>query len=184
MKKQAYFIIGIILLLIIAFFVYQKLFIPKELTNIDLPNQMKIKSVFNNNEKIPEEFTCDGDNTSPPLEITDIPKNTKTLAIISDDPDAPAGTWVHWIVWNIKFNGNALNINEGESPGTEGTTSFKKIGYGGPCPPSGTHHYFFKVYALDSELSLGKGATKQQLEAAMKGHILDKTELIGLYSRV
>lgn len=144
---------------------------------------MKVKSIFNNNEKIPEEFTCDGNNTSLPLEITDIPKNSKTLAIISDDPDAPMGTWVHWVVWNIKFNENSLNINEGESPGTEGITSFKKIGYGGPCPPSGTHRYFFKVYALDSELSLSKGATKQQLETAMKGHILDKAELIGLYSR-
>lgn len=144
---------------------------------------MKIKTAFENNERIPERYTCDGEDISPPLKITEIPEGTKTLALISDDPDAPAGTWVHWVVWNIPAGSDAVNIEEDSNPGISGRNSFKKISYGGPCPPSGAHRYFFKAYALDSELNLQEGASKAELEDAMKGHLLDKAEIIGLYSR-
>ncbi len=151
--------------------------------NINITNQMKIKSVFENNTKIPEKYTCEGSDISPPLEISEIPKNAKTLAIIVDDPDAPMGTWLHWTIWNIAVTGSNVSISEGEAPGTEGKNDFGNTEYGGPCPPSGTHRYFFKAYALDVGLSLEKGASKQQLEKAMQGHILDKAEIIGLYSK-
>ncbi|OGJ15467.1 hypothetical protein A3K73_04250 [Candidatus Pacearchaeota archaeon RBG_13_36_9] len=144
---------------------------------------MKIKTTFENNTKIPEKYTCDGEDTSPPLEISEIPKNAKTLAIVVDDPDAPAGTWLHWTIWNITVTKSALSISEGESPGTEGKNDFGNIEYGGPCPPSGTHRYFFKVYALDAGLNLEKGSLKKQLEKAMQGHILDRAEIVGLYSK-
>jgi Raf kinase inhibitor-like YbhB/YbcL family protein len=154
----------------------------QQLNANNFQGKMKITSVFSNNTKIPEKYTCDGQDISPPLEISAIPNATKSLAIIADDPDAPSGTWVHWVVWNILANAS-IKIAEGKSPGTEGTTSFGSLGYGGPCPPSGTHRYFFKVYALDTLLSLKEGANKKQLEAAMQEHLLDKAELIGLYSK-
>lgn len=141
---------------------------------------LKISSVFENNEKIPEKYTCDGENANPPLHIESIPKEAKTLALIVDDPDAPTGTFVHWVVFNIKI---IKDIREDSIPGKEGINSFKKISYGGPCPPSGTHRYFFKVYALDSELDLDSSATKADVEKAMKNHVLAKGELIGLYSK-
>ena len=156
---------------------------PNDILNINLPNEMKIKTVFENNARIPEKYTCNGEDISPQLDVSGIPKNAKTLAVIVDDPDAPAGTWLHWTIWNIEVTGSNANISEGESPGTEGKNDFGDIEYGGPCPPSGTHRYFFKVYALDIGLSLEKGASKQQLEKAMQGHILDKAEIIGIYSK-
>jgi Raf kinase inhibitor-like YbhB/YbcL family protein len=152
-------------------------------TNENSNEKMKITSVFSNNTKIPEKYACDGQDISPPLEISGIPGTAKSLALIADDPDAPAGNWVHWVVWNIEVEGSSIKLSEGKSPGTEGTTSFGSLGYGGPCPPSGTHRYFFKVYALDTKLSLAEGVNKQQLEKAMQGHILDKAELVGLYSK-
>jgi len=168
----------IIIIFIIGFFIYQKIFIPSNSVS-----DMEITSVFANNEKIPFEYTCDGENSSPSLEINNIPENTQTLALIIDDPDAPAKTWVHWVVWNIPVSGQTLTINKDENPGTQGITDFGDLGYGGPCPPSGTHRYFFKVYALDSQLDLQEGATKQQLEQAMQGYIIEQAQLIGLYSR-
>ncbi len=145
---------------------------------------MKIKSVFENNSKIPSKYTGDGNNISPPLEISEIPENAKTLALILDDPDAPSGDWVHWIVWNIQVKGNSVKINEDSSPGTEGTTSFGSPGYGGPCPPRGTHRYSLRIYALDTILNIREGASKPELEKAMQGHVLTKAELIGLYARL
>ncbi len=186
MKKTAVIIIFVIILVILftAYSIFTKDENENNIINKkNLIGKMKIKSDFENNGNIPTKFTCDGENISPPLEISEIPAEAKTLAIISDDPDAPAGTWVHWVVWNIPVEGDIKTIAEGESPGTEGKTDFGSIGYGGPCPPSGTHRYFFKVYALDTELDLTKGATKAELEKAMEGHIIDKAELIGLYSR-
>ncbi len=144
---------------------------------------MQIKSVFLNNEAIPSKYTCDGENVSPPLEISGIPVNAKSLALIADDPDAPSGTWVHWVVWNIPFSGTMESIKENVKIGLEGTSDFGTLGYGGPCPPSGTHRYFFKIYALDTELDLKEGSTKKQLEAAMQGHTIEKAELVGLYSK-
>ena len=156
---------------------------PNDALNINLPNQMKIKSAFENNTKIPDKYTCNGEDISPLLEISEIPKGAKTLAIIVDDPDAPRGTWLHWTIWNIEVTGSNVSISEGEAPGIEGKNDFGNTEYGGPCPPSGNHRYFFKVYALDAALVLEKGASKQQLEKAMQGHLLDKAEIIGLYSK-
>lgn len=186
MKKAVILVIIIVMVLVVSFIAYQKFFISKKLSKDEdkiAEGNMKVKSVFANNEKIPAKYTCDGNDTSPPLESSEIPTGTKTLAIIADDPDAPMGTWVHWLVWNIPVSGTTVKINEGEKIGTEGKNDFGKKEYGGPCPPSGTHRYFFKIYALDTELTLEEGSTKAQLEKAMKGHILAKAELIGLYSR-
>lgn len=142
---------------------------------------VKISStVFNNNGPIPPTYTCDADDISPPLVIKDVPRNAETLVLIVEDPDAPVGTWVHWVVWNIPVT---ENIQENSVPGTEGVNDFRKNSWGGPCPPSGTHRYFFKVYALDTQLKLPNSATKADVKAAMKGHIVGKGELVGLYTR-
>jgi len=147
-------------------------------------SRMKIESLaFKHNEKIPSKYTCDAGDVSPPLQFSDVPKNAKSLVLIMDDPDAPMGTWDHWTVWNI--DPTTRDIPEGSTPAgaVEGTQSWKQTGYGGPCPPSGTHRYFFKLFALDTRLNLPSSVNKAKLEAAMKGHVLDKAELIGLYSR-
>ena len=135
---------------------------------------------FENDQVIPKKFGYKHGNVSPPLKITDIPENTESLALIMDDPDAPMGMWVHWVVYNIPI---ALRLDEDSIPGEQAMNDFGRSDYGGPCPPSGTHRYFFKIYALDIELSLKEGARKEDLEKAIKGHILDKAELIGLYKK-
>ena len=135
---------------------------------------------FGQSGLIPSKYTCEGENINPALEIKSIPQETKSLVLIIDDPDAPGGTFDHWIVWNIP---PAENIEENSIPGTEGMNNFGKIGYRGPCPPSGIHRYFFKIYALDSELDIKKGAKKKQVEDAMKGHIIASGELIGTYRK-
>lgn len=140
-------------------------------------------SVFNQNEKISSKYTCDGENVSPPLSISDVPENAKSLALISDDPDAPAGTWVHWTVWNIASDAKEIAENSVPVGAVLGITSFGNKGYGGPCPPSGTHRYFFKLYALDTVLNLNESADVKTVETAMEGHILSKAELMGTYSR-
>lgn len=137
-------------------------------------------TAFQNNANVPEKYSCDGENVNPPLHIENIPDGTRTLVLIVDDPDAPGGSWVHWVVFDIP---PASLIEENSVPGTEGTGSSQKNSYSGPCPPSGTHRYFFKVYALDSDLGLGSGATKADVEKAMQNHILARGELVGLYSR-
>lgn len=137
-------------------------------------------SVFENDGFIPSKHTCDGDDVNPPLNIKGIPEGAESLVLIVDDPDAPMGTWAHWIVWNIP---PVEKIEENTVLGTEGLNDFRKHSYGGPCPPSGTHRYFFKVYALDTKLDLGPNARKKNVERAMEGHILAKGEIIGLYSR-
>lgn len=145
---------------------------------------MEISSpAFAHNNAIPVQYTCDGANVSPPLAIGGVPKEVKSLVLIHDDPDAPTGTWVHWVLWNI--DPQTKEIPEGSIPqgAIEGMTSWERTGYGGPCPPSGTHRYFFKLYALDTVLDLPPSADKAQLEGAMKAHILAQTELLGLYSR-
>ncbi|KPJ54869.1 hypothetical protein AMJ47_02235 [Parcubacteria bacterium DG_72] len=144
---------------------------------------MKIKSsVFENNQNIPSKYTCDGQDINPALEFSDIPENTKTLVLIMDDPDAPAGTWDHWIVFNIPTDTKEIAENE-EPPGVHGKGTSNNLEYHGPCPPDREHRYFFKLYALDTELDLPEGSTKQEVEEAMQGHILDEAELIGLYKR-
>ena len=142
---------------------------------------LKITSAaFKENGAIPVKYSCDGVNVSPPLDIEHIPEEAKSLAVIVDDPDAPAGTWVHWVMWNIPIT---HHIKENEAHGMQGTNDYSKNIYCGPCPPGGTHRYFFKVYALDNTLDLPDSATKNHLENAMGGHILAFGELIGLDSR-
>ena len=142
---------------------------------------MKLSSpAFEPNGSIPQKYTCDGENINPPLHFGDVPENAKSMALIVDDPDAPSGTFVHWVVFNMPV---VDKINEDTVPGNQGVNDFNKQEYGGPCPPSGEHRYFFKAYALDQEPVLGENATKHDLEKVMRGHILDKAELVGLYSR-
>jgi len=135
---------------------------------------------FKKNDVIPPKFTCDGEDVNPHLTIEDLPEGTQSLALVVDDPDAPAGTWVHWVVYDIP---PLSRIDADSVPGTQGTNDFQKQDYGGPCPPSGTHHYCFTVYALNEKLGLREGLSKGDLEEAIQGHILDKAELVGLYTR-
>lgn len=145
---------------------------------------MKLSSpAFENNGPIPSVYTCDGEDKNPPLEIGDIPPGTQSLTLIVDDPDAPGGDWVHWTVWNIPPATARIEENSVPAGAVEGTTNFGKPGYGGPCPPSGIHRYQFKLYALDTTLSLSQSATKQAILNAMGGHILAHRQLTGLYQR-
>ncbi|HYL66728.1 MAG TPA: YbhB/YbcL family Raf kinase inhibitor-like protein [Nitrosopumilaceae archaeon] len=139
-------------------------------------------SAFENNGTIPSVYTCDGPGISPSLEITNVPKNAQSLALIVEDPDAPRGTVTHWIVWNISPQKSQFTKGE-KIDFPQGITVFGTTGYGGPCPPSGTHRYFFKLYALDTMLDLVDGSTKDMLVQAMNGHILEQATLMGKYSR-
>ena len=144
---------------------------------------MKIESpAFKSNEFIPDKYTCVGENINPPLKFSEIPAGAISLALLVTDPDASIGTWVHWMVWNIDPKLNEIG-EDSIPPGIEGGTSFGKSGYGGPCPPSGIHHYIFKLYALDTSLSLPEAANRSDFDAAINGHILDTSELVGLYQR-
>lgn len=138
---------------------------------------------FKEGETIPARYTCDAENVSPPLAWSGAPTGTQSLALIVDDPDAPAKTWVHWVAYNIPAGQTSLA--EGDSiTGVQGVNDFRKTGYGGPCPPKGKpHRYFFKLYALDGILNLKPGASKADLETAMSGHILAQGQLIGKYGR-
>ncbi len=143
---------------------------------------MKITSPsFKNNEKIPAKFAYDGEDINPALDIENLPEGTKSLALIVDDPDAPMKTWVHWVVYDIP---SVSRIEEGSIPGKQGINDSGSKDYHGPCPPSGTHRYYFKVYALDKVLALSDGVSKMDLEKAMQGSILSSAELVGLYNRV
>ena len=136
---------------------------------------------FENNGKIPVEFTSDGKDINPELEIKGIPENTKSLVLIMDDPDAPAGVWDHWIVFNINPGIKRILKDSIPENGVQGKNSWGRNDYGGPSPPSGTHRYFFKIFAIDTRLGLNEGVSKEEVEVAMKEHILYKAELIGLY---
>lgn len=146
---------------------------------------MTVSSIaFENNSLIPGKYTCDGENISPQISWSKGPDGTKTYVLICDDPDAPAKVWVHWLIYNIpaailEIPENAAGIKDAKY----GTTDFRKTVYGGPCPPGGTHRYYFKIYALDCDLLLNTGASKEEIESAMKGHILAHGELIGKYAR-
>ena len=145
--------------------------------------KMKItSSAFQEGAIIPSKFTCDGADTSPPLQIADVPSGAKSLALIVDDPDAPSGLFTHWMVWNISPQTNI--IGEGSTPqGVQGTNDFGKSGYGGPCPPSGMHRYYFKIFALDKTLDLPPGAKRKELDKAMNGHVIAQGQLMGRYSK-
>jgi Raf kinase inhibitor-like YbhB/YbcL family protein len=145
-------------------------------------------TAFAPGEPIPQKYTCDGDDISPPLQWSDPPQGTQSLALICDDPDAPIGTWVHWVLYNLPAEGRSLpeavpsdaDLPDGSRHGQNG---WRRPGYGGPCPPGGTHRYFFKLYALNTVLDLKAGAGKKQVLQAMEGHILAQAELMGVYSR-
>ena len=153
------------------------------------PQKIKLTSAaFIDGAAIPSPYTCEGANVSPPLAWDTLPASARTLALIADDPDAPGGTWTHWVYFNLPASVKALteNVPAEERPavgGMQGANDFRKTGYGGPCPPSGTHRYFFKLYALDTALSLASGATKDQVLKAMQGHIVAEGQLIGTYSK-
>lgn len=146
--------------------------------------ELTLKSpAFENNSRIPEKYTCDGEDINPPLEISGTPENAQSLVLIVDDPDAPMGTWVHWTVWNIDPKTAEISEDSVPKEAIQGLTDFGQPGYGGPCPPSGTHRYFFKLYALNIKLDLPKNSNKAAVEKAMREYILTQTELIGLYGR-
>ena len=145
-------------------------------------------SVFKEGQAIPAIYTCEGRDISPPLAFRGAPDGTKSFALINDDPDAPGKTWVHWVIYHLppttQSLPEAMRPDEELADGTrQGLTDFGRIGYGGPCPPSGTHRYYFKLYALDTTLTLPPGATKTQVETAMKGHVLAQAQLMGTYRR-
>ena len=179
-----------IIIVILTVVLFSRVLITKnnsvDFSNVNNQNNtnMKIESdIFANNKMIPTQYTCYGDKTQIPIKISDVPEEAKSLALIVDDPDAPSGDFVHWVVWNI--NPQILFMKSGNVPNgaIEGYTSLGKPGWVAPCPPSGIHHYNFKLYALDTFLSIDKSSTKQDLVRAINGHIIDNAVLVGLYGR-
>jgi Raf kinase inhibitor-like YbhB/YbcL family protein len=183
MKKK------VLCLLVLLTFLFVSFGIAESGAQVKGGKDMQIKSsAFKSGARIPAKYTCDGVDVSPPLEWGKLPAGTKYLALICDDPDAPMGTWVHWVIYDIPANITSLPeklppLKEVANGARQGMNDFRAIGYGGPCPPSGEHRYFFKLYALDGPTGLKPGATKAQLLAAMKGHILAEAELMGKYKR-
>ncbi len=184
---RSYNLVGLVGLLLVSCSYSSKS--STELKPQKMVNPMKLESdSFINDGLIPSKYTCDGQDISPPLSWDAPPTGTQSLALIVDDPDAPGGTYVHWVLYNLP--GSIRHLPEAVAPqpslpqgGIQGKNDFGHLGYGGPCPPSGTHRYFFKLYALSGELNLTSGATKKQLETAMDGHILAASEFLGRYSR-
>jgi Raf kinase inhibitor-like YbhB/YbcL family protein len=191
--RKLYIIAGILLTSFVLWRVFSsKAYIPEQLQIINNTNMHKedfflTSSVFEYDGVIPKKYTCDGENLSPPLEISGVPEGAKTLVLIMDDPDVPKnlrpdGVFDHWVVFNISSDTSV--IPEGEEPqGVAGINGRGEAGYTGPCPPDREHRYFFKLYALDTELKLSEGVTKAQVEQAMNGHIVTQTELMGKYDR-
>jgi len=179
--KKIWILAGVILLCVLIVSVWFFLGnTSKDIVDGEFGN-MKISSpAFENEGTIPTEYTCDGTDIPPPLIFTNLPNNTKSFALVVDDPDA--NMWVHWLVWNIPSN--STDFSNGENIAfPQGKNDFGNQKYNGPCPPPGTHRYFFRLYALDTMLDLEPGATRAQLEAAMSGHIIENTQLIGTYSK-
>lgn len=174
--------VGIFLVIVVVATIY--FFYKHNSLQLVVSKTMKLSSsAFQNGNQIPPQYTCDGIDINPPLTIDGVPSGAKSLALIVDDPDAPSGNWVHWLLWNIPAD--AKNISEHFTPnGTvEGTTSFGKTGWGGPCPPSGVHRYVFRLFALNAQINLPSSANRTQLEDSMQGHVIDRTELLGTYIR-
>lgn len=170
-------IIGIIVTFIITICIGC---IEKEERQREVDDMELSSSAFDDEETIPSEYTCDRADVSPPLTFSDVPDEAQSLALIMDDPDAPMGTFVHWLVWNIPPNVAGFAKDESITY-PQGSNGFGKQEYGGPCPPSGSHRYFFKLYALDTMLDLDAGADKKQLEAAMSGHVIEESQLMGTF---
>lgn len=146
-------------------------------------NMKLTSSAFENNQYIPSKYTCDGANINPPISIVRVPENAKSLVLIVDDPDATNGDWTHWTIFNVSPDTKEIKEDDAPAGAIEGKTDFRNPGYGGPCPSSGIHHYQFKLYALDTILSLDASADKKDIEKAMEGHILSEDLLVGLYKR-
>ncbi len=138
---------------------------------------------YENNENIPEKYTCDGTNINPPLKISNVPQQAKSLALIFDDIDAPGGGYVHWILWNIDPGTREIKENSVPKEAVQGTNDFKKQNYGGPCPPTRPHRYVFKIYALDARLDLSASSKKTDLEKAIKGHVIARSQWLGKFKR-
>ncbi len=182
MRTKNIKIITLLCLLITTFFVLNYFFPEYKNKKIN-KNIMKLSSpAFQNEENIPSEYTCNGENINPPLEIKDVPATTKSLVLIMDDPDAPGGTWLHWSLWNIPSATKNIERNSIPQKAVLGTNDFNIIKYKGPCHPSGTHRYFFRLFALDTILDLPEGSEISTLKEKIKNHIIDQTELIGTYS--
>jgi hypothetical protein len=168
----------VVILALILIFTYQP---PKEV--LKQMGELKLASpAFQDGGNIPDKYTCQGEDVNPPLEIENIPEGTKSLVLIMDDPDAPAGTWDHWVMWNIPVT-SRIAENSVPEGAVQGKNSWGRSSYSGPCPPSGIHRYIFKLYALDATLNLDSSSGKGEVEAAMEGHILAQTSLTGLYSK-
>ncbi|MCL4416737.1 MAG: YbhB/YbcL family Raf kinase inhibitor-like protein [Actinobacteria bacterium] len=142
-----------------------------------------ISSAFENNSLMPSKYTCEGPEVNPPLEFKDVPEDSKSLVLIVDDPDAPVKTFIHWTIWNIDPKITEIGENSSPKGAIEGITSSGKRGYDGPCPPSGTHRYFFKLFAIDKMLDLSPSSYVGDIESAIEGHVIRKAELIGLYKK-
>ncbi len=180
--KIAFIALSLFVLIIISsFFLSQR--------SINLQNKFKIQnmkiqsSAFENNQSIPKKYTCDGESINPPLEIKDVPEDAKSLVLIVDDPDAPGKTYSHWIVWNISPETSFIEEGQSFQGPTEGMNDSGTNSYTGPCPPSGVHHYHFKLFALDKTLEDNPSLGKEDVESLMEGNVIDSTELIGTYER-
>lgn len=186
--KSLFIIVVIIAVFVIGFFLINKnkASAPEMMPDTKIMQTLKItSSAFETGGIIPPKYTCDGININPPLIIEGIPKEAKTLVLIMDDPDAPMGVWDHWIKWNIPVVGETMSFEEEKEPsGISGKNSSGGLSYQGPCPPDKEHRYFFKIYALDSELDLPGGANKQEVERAMENYVIASGELMGKYDRI
>lgn len=178
--KKTIFLILIISILILTIFRLQFIVDRSPIKE----GNMKLTSVFEHNGKIPSDYTCDGYDLAPVLTISGVPRDAQELVLIVDDPDATIGTFVHWLVYNISPTTTIIDNKNLPADAKQGMTDFGRAGWGGPCPPSGTHRYFFKLYALDKKLELPVGIKKSELEKAINGHIIEQAELIGLYKRI
>lgn len=187
MSQPQKIIIIVILLLVVSlgvwWYISQRSQSPPSGALQQVVNMQIISPAFSDGQPIPSKYTCDGTNVSPPLKFSDMAEGARSLVLIVDDPDAPAGTWVHWTLWNISPQTTEIAENSVPDGAIEGITDFGRPGYGGPCPPSGTHRYFFKLYALDITLNLKLSVRAADIEKTMEGHILAKAELVGLYQR-
>jgi hypothetical protein len=177
--------------IILVVFIFFSIYIMSGELNARMKGGKKMQIVspaFKNQELIPSKYTCDGANISPPIQWEQVPAGAQSLALIMEDPDAPSGTFFHWVLYDLppSLTGLPEKVPSDKTlanGGKQGTNSYKKIGYGGPCPPNGTHRYYFKLYALDTKLNLDSGMTRDDLLKSIKGHILAEVELIGKYKR-
>jgi Raf kinase inhibitor-like YbhB/YbcL family protein len=179
------FFLVLSLLLLAGVFIWFYARPPAEPINqtINLTNMKITSPEFQNNKDIPAKYTCDGEGVNPPLAFAEVPADARGLALVLEDPDAPGRTFIHWLLWNIPTAVDHISEDSLPVDAARGKNSTEGVGYVGPCPPSGTHHYIFKLYALDDTLDLPAGSDEKALEKAMQGHIIDTAELVGLYKR-